>query len=83
MVGLRVESEDPHLARRRAAVALERLHGGRLAGAVRAEHDQDLAGLGPQVEAVDRGRCAGGAVAHGEAGHLDGGHGVAGYFEAE
>ena len=83
MVGLRVEPEHAHPAGHRAAVALERLHGGGLAGAVRAEHNQDLAGLGAQVDPVDGGRRAGGAVAHGEAGHLDGGHGVAGYFEAE
>jgi len=35
------------------------------------------------VQIVDRGGCAGRAVAHGEAGDLDGWHGVAGYFDVE
>ena len=67
----------------RAPVALERLDGRGLAGAVGPEHDEHLAGFGGQVDAVDRGGCAGGSVAHGEAGDLDGWHGVAGYFEQE
>ena len=77
------QPEHPHLPRGRAPVALERLDGRRLAGAVGPEHDEHLAGRGRQVEAVDRGRCAGGPVAHGEAGDLDGWHGVADYFEQE
>ena len=66
-----------------APVALERLDRRGLAGAVGPEHDEHLARLGREVEAVDRGGRAGGAVAHGEAGDLDGWHGVAGYFEQE
>ena len=83
VVGDRVEAEDARLAGDRAAVALQRLDGRRLAGAVGPEHDEHLTGFGGQVDAVDRGRCPGGAVAHGEAGDLDGWHGVAGYFEQE
>ena len=83
MVGDGVEPEHAHLAGGRAAVALERLDGRRLAGAVGPEHDEHLARLGGQVDAVDRGGRAGGSVAHGEAGDLDGWHGVAGYFEQE
>ena len=83
MVGLGIEPEHPHPAGGRAPVALERLDGRRLAGAVRAQHDEHLARRGGQVEAVDRGRRAGGPVAHGEAGDLDSWHGVAGYFEQE
>ena len=78
-----VEPEHPHPAGGRAPVALERLDGGRLAGPVRPEHDEHLAAGSGQVDAVDRSRCAGGPVAHGEAGDLDSWHGVAGYFEQE
>ncbi len=78
-----IEAEDARLAGDRATVALQRLDGRRLAGAVGPEHDDHLTGFGGQVDAVDRGRCPGGSVAHGEAGDLDGWHGVAGYFEQE
>ena len=77
------EPEDAHLAGGRAPVALERLDRRRLAGAVGPEHDEYLARRGGQVHAVDRGRRAGRSVAHGEAGDLDGWHGVADYFEQE
>ena len=83
VVGDGVEPEDARRAGDRVAVALERLDGRRLAGAVRPEHDQHLARFGGEVEIVDRGGCPGGSVAHGEAGDLDGWHGVAGYFEQE
>ena len=78
-----IQPEHPHPPGDRAPVALERLHRRRLAGAVRAQHDEHLARGGGQVEPVDGGRRAGGSVAHGEAGDLDGWHGVADYFEQE
>ena len=83
VVGDGAQPEDPHLPRGRAAVALEGLDRGGLAGAVRPEHDEHLARGGSQVDAVDSGRCAGGAVAHNEVGDLDGWHGVADYFERQ
>ena len=83
MVGDGIEPEDPHVARDRSAVALERLDRRRLARTVGAEHDEHLAGLGREVQIVDRGWRAGRPVAHGEAGDPDGWHGVAGYFEQE
>ncbi len=83
VVGAGVEAQDARLAGDGAAVALQRLDGGRLAGTVGPEHDDHLARFGGKVEAVDRGGCACGSVAHGEAGDLDGWHGVAGYFEQE
>ena len=78
-----LQPEDAHVAGGGAPVALERLHRGGLARTVGAEDDEHLARLCAQVQIVHRGRCAGGAVAHGEAGDLDGWHGVAGYFEQE
>ena len=83
MVGDRVEPQHPDLAARRSSVALERLDGRGLARPVRAQDDEHGTGLGAQVQIVDGGGCAGGAVAHGEAGDLDGWHGVAGYFDVE
>ena len=83
VVGDGPEPEDAHLAGGRPPVALERLDRRRLAGAVGPEHDEHLARRGGQVDAVDRGRRAGRSVAHGEAGDLDGWHGVADYFEQE
>ncbi len=83
MVGDRVEPEHPHVTGGGAAIALQRLDGRCLARPVGPEHDQHLTRRGGQVEAVDRGRCAGWSVAHGKAGDLDGWHGVAGYFEQE
>ena len=83
VVGDRLQPEHAHLTGGRAPVALERLDGGGLARPVGAEDDEHLAGLGAQVQIVDRGGCAGRAVAHGEAGDLDGWHGVAGYFDVE
>ena len=83
MLGEGIQSEDPYVARDGPPVALERLHRRRLARPVGPEYDERLPGLGGQVHAVDRGTGAGRAVAHGEAGDLDGGHGVAGYFEQE
>ena len=83
MVGHRVEPEHPHHAAGGPPVALERLDGRGLARPVGAEDDEDLAGLRPQVQLVDRGGRAGRSVAHGEAGDLEGWHGVAGYFEQE
>ena len=77
------QPEDAHVAGGGAPVALERLDRRGLARTVGAEHDEHLAGLGAQVQIVDRGGRAGRAVAHGEAGDLDGWHGVAGYFEQE
>ena len=59
--------EHPHGAAGRPPVALERLDGRGLARPVRAEDDEDLAALGPQVQLVDRGGVPAGAVAHGEA----------------
>ena len=78
-----IEPEHPHPPGGGAPVALERLDRRRLAGAVGPEHDEHLARGGGQVESVDRGGGAGGSVAHGEAGDLDGWHGVADYFEQE
>ena len=83
VVGHGIEPEHAHLAGGGAPVALERLDGRRLAGAVGPEHDEHLARRRGQVEAVDRGRRAGRSVTHGEAGDLDGWHGVADYFEQE
>ena len=79
----RIEAEHPHLAGVGAAVALERFDRRGLAGTVRAEDDEDLAGIGRQVEIVDRRRSVGGPVAHREATDLDCWHGVAGYFDEE
>ena len=81
MVGHRVQPETrtrPPAGRRYP----QRLHRRRLAGAVRPQDDEHLAGGGGQVESVDRGGCPG-SVAHSEAGDLDGWHGVADYFEQE
>ena len=83
MVGNGIESEDPYVARDGPPVALERLDRRRLARPVGPQYDEHLSGLGRQVHAVDRGTSPGRAVAHGEAGDLDGWHGVAGYFEQE
>ena len=83
VVGDGIEPEDPHVAGDGPPVALERLDRRRLARPVGPEHDEHLAGLGGQVDVVDRGRRAGRPVAHGETGDLDGWHGVAGYFEQE
>ena len=83
MVGDRLQPEDADVTGDGTPVALEGLHRGGLARAVGAEDDEHLAGLGAQVQIVDRRRCAGRAVAHGEAGDLDGWHGVAGYFDVE
>ena len=83
VVGHRVQPEHPHLARRPGAGSPRASRPSRLAGAVRPQHDEHLAGCGGQVESVDRGGCAGGSVAHDEAGDLDGWHGVADYFEQE
>src|SRR5207302_8801442 len=66
-----------HLARGGHPVALERFDSAGLARAVRPQQAVDLAGVGGQRYAVDRGE---GAVAHDEGGDLDGGHGGAGYF---
>ena len=74
-----VEPEDAHRSGVGPAVALEALDRRRLAGAVGTEDDQDLPGLGHQVDPVD-GRGGGGAVAHREAADLDCGHGAADYF---
>jgi hypothetical protein len=49
VVGDRVEPEHRDAPAAGPAVALERLDGRGLAGAVRPEHDQDLARLGLQV----------------------------------
>ena len=86
VVGDRMEPEYRDVPAGRAAVALERLDGGGLSRPVRPEHDQHLARLGLEMEAVDRGHRAGRAVAHDEVAHDHGGdrvgrHGVAGYFE--
>ena len=83
VVGDGTESQDERRAGGGAPVALEGLDRRRLAGAVGPEHDEHLARFGGQVDAVDRGRRAGRPVAHGEAGDLDGWHGVADYFEQE
>ena len=50
----RVDAQHRHLARGAGAVALEDLHGGGLAGAVRAEEAEDLALLHIEVDALDR-----------------------------
>ena len=83
MIGHGIEAEHADLAGCGAAVTLERLDRRRLAGAVRAEDDEDFAGVGRQVEVVDGGRCAGRPVAHREAADLDCWHGVAGYLDEE
>ena len=83
VVGDRPQAEDADVAGDGAPVALECLHRRGLAGPVGAEDDEHLARLRAQVQIVHRGRRAGRAVAHGEAGDLDGSHGVAGYFEQE
>ncbi len=83
VVGDRAQPEDAHVPGGGTPVALERLDGRGLARPVGAEDDEHLAGLGAQVQIVDGGGRAGRAVAHGEAGDLDGGHGVAGYFDVE
>ena len=70
----RVEAEHPDRARVRAPVALERLDRGRLAGAVRPEEGEHLAGLGGERQPVDGDQVA---VPHDEPGDLDGGHGWA------
>ena len=83
MVREGIEAEHAHLAGLGPAVTLERLDRRRLAGTVGAEDDEDLAGVGRQVQVVDRRWRIGGPVAHGEAADLDCWHGVAGYFEQE
>ena len=83
VVGDRLQPEDAHVAGGGAPVALERLDRRGLARPVGAEDDEHLARLCAQVQIVHRGWCAGRAVAHGEAGDLDGWHGVAGYFDVE
>ena len=83
VVGDGVEPEHPDLSGDGPPVTLERLDGRGLARPVGAEDDEHPAGLRTQVQIVDRGGRAGRAVAHGEAGDLDGWHGVAGYFDVE
>ncbi len=74
-----VEPQDADGPGRRPAVALERFDRRRLAGPVRTQDDEDLSGLGHQVDPVDGGGGVG-AVAHREAADLDCGHGAADYF---
>src|SRR5690606_4175653 len=51
-----VVAGDPRLATRRGDEGAEDLDGGRLAGPVRAEEAEGLAGLDGEVDAVDRGQ---------------------------
>jgi seryl-tRNA synthetase len=76
-VAARVESEDADLARRRGAVALERLDRACLARSIGAEESVDVAGVGLQGDA---GNGDDGAIPHHERRNLDGGHGSARYF---
>ncbi len=67
-VGARVESEDAHRSGVRRAVALQRLDGRRLAGAVRPEQAEHLAPRDAQGETVNRAAIA---VTHLEPGDFD------------
>ena len=54
MITLWVQPENPHRTAVLSAVALECLHRARLAGAVRAEQCDHLAGMPDKGEMVDR-----------------------------
>ncbi len=69
MVGPGVETEHPHLPRRRLAVALQALHGRGLARPVRAEQGRHRARCHLEAEPVDRHPIA---VADDQIPHLDG-----------
>jgi len=60
--GLRIHSQHGYRAAIRLAVALENLDGGRLAGPIRSEQGDHLAGLDREIEPVDRGDRAVGLV---------------------
>ena len=79
VLGGGIEPQDAHGSGRWPAVALEGFDRGGLARPVRTQHDEDLPGLGHQVDPVDGGGGCG-AVAHREAADLDCGHGAADYF---